>query len=388
MAEKANRATDEAKRPRYASKARAKAYRRPAKKYYAKSHRAARPRVNQLSKQLAMKIPECSSHYIQALFDPFTTMGGVCVPADSFPLPSQKVKVFNRGTINLGTTGFGFIYFAPTPWNDLIALTGTTSASVGNASTVYQAFTNLGSGVFNQLPYNTADRAANTVQARVVASGVRVRYAGTENNRQGLYVSLEEQDHADTSTTLNFLTTRTQAQSDTRRPSGDGNWDQTVCLSGPISPQEYEFTTLQYPISNTTAGTFAAPLVIGMQGGVGDSIEYECVIHVEYIGSKVPGKTQSHSDSLSYGKVVQATKEIAAIKPVQPSGFKEGWAKFTSALSASLPQLIDVGMNAAAAIATRNPMAFANAAGGATKLLMANTQGGRVPTRTQQFIMA
>lgn len=389
MSQSDNRATAPNAKYRKAqySKSRYQAYRAPAK---VAPRRRAQPRTNTISKQLAVKIPECSTHYIQALFDPFSVSAGVCIPADVFPLPSQKVKVFNRGTINLGTTGFGFIGLAPTPWSDLQCITATTSTSVGNAATLFGAYTNLGSGSFSQLPYTNADRLANSVQARVVASGLRVRYAGTENNRQGLYVALEEQDHADTLAGLSFNTARTTPQAGTMRPSGDGSWDQTVCLSGPMSPQEFEFTTLQYPINNLTTGTAISPLVICMQGGAGDAIEYEAVIHIEYIGSKIPGKTASHADSVSYGKVIQAVKEVSAIKPVAPNVFKEGWNKFTSYLAESLPQIVSTGAQLIGGAITRNPNLLMGGAASAGQMLLTAGQPARVPrmTQRQQMVMA
>jgi len=339
--QKANRATDGAKKQ--VSKARYQAYRAPAKRYTKQQRRAA-PRTNMISKQLPMKIPACTVDYINALFDPFNTMGGVCIPADQFPLPSQKSKVFLRGSFALGASGVGFIGLAPSPWNNLTSINHTTATSVGTVNTLFTDFTNLGAGIiaFAQLPFNDADRAAKTVQARVVASGIRIRYSGTELNRQGLYVACEAQDLDDLASTQSFTSLRSQLQAQSKRPSGDGDWDQTVCYSGPVSPQCLEFTGIQYPLNNIFGETAQAarPMVIGCTGGNGDVIEYEAVIHVEYVGSKCNGKTPSHSDTNSYGKVAASVKSVAAVGPVQPAKFGAAWGMFTNMLSDAADQII------------------------------------------------
>jgi len=178
----------------YVSKKRTAAYRAPAKKYKRTTPRAAYAPKSALSKRLEVTIPECSIHYIDSLFDPFDTPAGVCIPCDLFPLPSQKVKTTFRGVGNLGTTGYGWVAVNPTLANDVASIQVTSTASVGGSSTVLSAYTNIGTGMFTMLPYAAADFSGGSVQGRIVAVGIRVRYSGTELNRSGLYVACEEQD--------------------------------------------------------------------------------------------------------------------------------------------------------------------------------------------------
>lgn len=352
------------------SRRRSQVYRAPAK---ANSRRVVQPRVENIGKQLALKVPDCSVHYIQALYDPFDQQAGVCIPADSFPLPSQKVKVFNRGVINLGTTGVGWIGLYPTAFNDLDGIVATTAASVGTPATALSAFTNLTNGKFTQLPYVLADATAGAVQARIVASGLRVRYAGTEDNRQGLYCACEDQDMLNI-VGKSYNDIRALTQSDTRRPSGNGSWDQSVCYSGPVAPHMYEFTQLAYPVNADTGGFKASPLVICMQGGAGDAIEYEAVIHVEYIGSKIPGKTASHADNATYGKIIQTTKEMASLSPIQPEKKVSGFRRFLQFVGDSLPQIISTGVQVAGAVITRNPTLAMGALSSAASLISSSRQ--------------
>ena len=58
--------------------------------------------------QPVLKIADCTAHYIKTLMNPFDSPAGACLPADMFPLPSQKIKTFIRGQCILGTTGYGF----------------------------------------------------------------------------------------------------------------------------------------------------------------------------------------------------------------------------------------------------------------------------------------
>lgn len=384
-----NRATDPAVARRYRSKARYNTYRKPAK---AAARRKYQPKTERMSKQLALKIPECSVHYIQALFDPFDTPAGVCIPADSFPLPSQKVKSFQRGTFNLGTTGYGFIAVAPAPWSDVSIAWTSTDLSVGNASTIATAYTNIGLGANTKLPFNfVTDALANkSVQARVVAAGLRIRYSGTEDNRQGLYVAHEDQDLG-TTIDKSYNDVRDINQSASARPSGDGTWDQTVCYSGPSNPGNVEFTQFKYPLSNNLDNNDPAsfgtwPMIIYCQGGAAQAIEFEICTHIEYIGSKVQGKTKSHADSVTYGKVLETVKDVSAIKPIAPKEGPSAFQRFIGAVQESLPQIVDVGMSVASALATRNPMAIAGAAGSIGKLAYGQSQPRL--TQRQLSIMA
>lgn len=376
-----NRATDPAIARAPRSKARYNTYRKPAK---AAPRRAYQPRTNNISKQLALKIPECSTHYINALFNPFDTPAGVCVPADSFPMPSQKVKTFQRGSFNLGTTGYGYITFAPTPWSDYPSVYYTASNSVGGVNTIATAYTNIANSVNAKLPYNwvTDVNLNKSVQARIVAAGLRVRYSGTEDARQGLYVAYEDQDLGDAGP-LSFAAVRDINQSRSKRPSGDGTWDNTVCYSGPVAPIQTEFSEYTYPLSQNlqptapTGGT--SPYVMYCQGGAGQAVEFEICMHIEYIGRKVQGKTPSHSDAITYGKILETTKSFSAVHPIAPSDTQSGFQKFMGLVRDTLPQLVNV----ASAVATKNPMAIASAVGG-----LAYGQSQSRPSQRQRLIMA
>ena len=341
------------RKPQY-SRRRYGYYRAPARNYKSRTNYSSYARKSNLSKQLSVPIPECSMHYIKALFDPASTPAGVCIPTGEFPIPSQKIKSTFRGVLQLGTTGYGYVTMAPSPWNDITTFSVTTSASVGGASTALNAFTNLGTGSYSQLPYADADRSAATVQARVVAVDLRVRYAGTESGRSGLYVACEEQD-LQSLNAKSYNSIKDIPNAYTTRPSGDGSWDACVSYSGPVAPGNYEYSDASYPLVGT-GGSTSTPFVIVMQGQASDNIEFESTIHIEYIGTKVQGKTKSHADPQTYGKVLESTKTISATEPLRPEGFTKGFGDFVRAVADAAPKIIQVGMGVASSLATGNPI--------------------------------
>jgi hypothetical protein len=176
------------------------------RKTYKKAPAANRRNVKALQKrvpyatprgELAVPIPECTRHYLNAICDPWDTPAGVCLPADMFPLPSQKVKVVSRGNFQLGTSGYGFIGLGPCSTSDTPGISYSTSTSVMTPTTLLSAVTNKGTTGFSKLPYTFADVETNNLaQARIVACGIRIRYNGTEDARQGTMVAFEEQDHS------------------------------------------------------------------------------------------------------------------------------------------------------------------------------------------------
>jgi len=337
---------------RYTSKKRQAAYRAPAKKYKATSNKASYYRKREVAKRLEVTIPECSIHYIDSLFDPFATQAGVCIPCDLFPLPSQKIKTTFRGVCNLGTTGYGFVSVNPSVCNDIVAVRTSTSLSVGGSSTGLSAFTNQGTGMFSMLPYSSADLSNNVLQARVVACGLRVRYSGAEQTRSGLYVACEEQDMQNL-LALDFNRIKDIPNAYTTRPSGDGSWDSIVCYSGPIMPQHIEFSSYVHPLH---IGVNNAPMVVVMQGAPNDSIEIEISTHIEYIGTKIQGKTPSHADPSTYGKIMETTKSLAAIKPVAPEEGPSAFQKFIKGVVDAAPKLVNLAVGIGQSIATENPM--------------------------------
>lgn len=220
-------------------------YKKPTKRYKRPAKKAVKRRYNysrRSNNAIQIDIPECSQHYIKALYDPWNVPAGVCIPCDLFPLPSQKVMVKKRFTVTLSSNGCGFVVFNGSMANDIGCATYSTAGSVGGVDSAFNAGASwtVADALFDTLPYSNADIVTNkTVQARLVAAGIRARYVGIEDKRGGSYISCEEQDHQDLYINTQYNTiNKLKGISNTyvTAPQGDGNWDISACYSGPIKP--------------------------------------------------------------------------------------------------------------------------------------------------------
>ena len=289
------------------------------------------------------------------------------------PIAISEDQAFGRGQFS-GTTGFGYLLVNPCSALDGTVATFTTPTSVMSSTTTFGAVTNLAATQLQTLPYTVAQvsDSTSTVQARMVACGVRVRYAGTEGGRSGTIVCYEEQDHQSLSG-QSYLSSQQAPSSITSRPSGDGTWDGTVCSSGPVSPQELEFTSKVYPNTSTETAS-SGYMVITISGLPADKYDFELFEHIEYIGSAVVAKTPSHADTDQYGKIVQSAKEISAVQPVTPASGPGLFERFSKKVSESLPTLVNMGVGAVRAF-EGDPGGYAQLLGGAASMILGDGPG-------------
>jgi len=268
---------------------------------------------------IAMRNPAlmgCTKHYLASLLDPTSDSSrGACVPS-GYPIASQKVRQFMRGSVGAGTTGVGYVQWTPSWANDVQQVFATTNTSVGTLGTVFTAFTNpmlAANGTMTTLPYNSAQCTSSFLDSRLVSGCLRVRYTGTEDTRGGIFSLLEEPDH-------NGLGPITPSQMlsyencQRIRPSGDGEWA-TVCWSGPCRQSEVDYSNL----AGIPGGKVIAILIESANGLANASYEWECWINIEYVGSIPTGKTESHVDPSGFSKVTSATKAATANGPLGSS---------------------------------------------------------------------
>jgi hypothetical protein len=298
------------------------------------------------------KISECGLMYASALADPANTPVGACIPF-GFPIPSQKIKTFSRGTFALGTTGFGFAVAKPILANDSGNVLVTSSTSVGGSTTLLSAFTNTVANATTKLPFNTAQMAdsQNPVAGRTVAMEIRVRYAGTEQGRNGIVSSLEEPDHRDLKG-ISPATFSSYTSSLNERPPPDGSWH-SVKWSGPVSSSELNYVTTAYFLN-------LHPIGFSIQGVAGDLYEWEFYIHNEYTGTVVNGMTPSHADSDAYTKVVETYKSITSNSPLNNDSAPTAFSEFVSSAGSTLKGLVlDYGVPALAGLISPALVPFA-----------------------------
>lgn len=248
---------------------------------------------------LTSKISLCAARYASALLDPENTPVGACVPW-GFPTPSQKGKGYTSGRMALGTTGYGFVTMQRNMSNDGTAVSYTTATSVGGAGTSLGAFTNLGTSTYANLPYPAASFGANSgsVRGRSVAQILKVRYAGTEANRNGTVYMYEDAQHADLSGRSPAGITGSGIRS-SERPRMDGSWH-TVLLSGPATEVEAEFGT-----SSLLGSAYCCAVIVGTAG---DIYDFESFHVVEFASANIQGLGPAETDVEGYSLVTGATR--------------------------------------------------------------------------------
>lgn len=300
--------------------------------------------------------------------NPFDAPAGACLPADMFPLPSQKLKTFLRGQCVLGTTGYGFCNASMCLSNDTTASSATSAASVMASNTLLTvAIGGIVPQFYTQLPWTIADVGNNLVQGRGVALGLRVRYAGTEANRNGILNFFEDPDHA-LFNTMSYDTIRQRVNCYSTRPPGDGSWS-TVLYSGPVAPSETEFTASNYLSVNGSA-----LLVCVIKGNPGDVYEFEAFQHIEAIGVQTTGKSQSHSDSTNYGKVQETAKNAAGVKSLAVTDEPSVVGSFLRKVVELAPFVIQQGSNVMKAL-EGNPMALLDGMASSAGLIVRSAVG-------------
>jgi len=297
-----------------------------------------------------LRSPHCTTDYIHAITNPFDAPSGACLPADLFPLPTQKLKIWARGSCVLGTTGFGFISVIPTATSDAPAAWATSVTSVMAVSTALNAVTNTASIAFAQSPFLVADINTNkTVQTRLVALGLRLRYTGTEAGRNGIINCMESAEHL-TVAGMSYDFIRTHPNTKTYRPAGDGSWT-TLLYSGPAFTQEMTlFSQDPMTIMGTTTTTGTGVLVAAISGVAADKYEFEIFEHFEAMGINVSGKTRSDADAITYAKAQEAIKDVAGQNSLSLADTAHIIRNYVTKLAQSLPFLIESGSNIALAL--------------------------------------
>jgi hypothetical protein len=308
--------------------------------------------------QAVYKIPHCAMDYLSSLAAPFETPGGVCIPAEVFPLPSQKIKTFIKGRFQTGTTGLGFLIASPCVTNAGTCLSFTQSTSVGTPATTFNNYTNVLTAVNAQFPFDETTRAAGGFHSRIVSYGMRVKYIGKLMDRNGVTTAYEEPDHGNCYTSAASPRTTDEIngnpQSTLVRVGGE-RWDNELYYSGPVQPDEVEFQNSAYPLGQYIS-------VITVEGEPGDSYEYEYVQHTEVIGRLAVSKTPSHSDPAAFGKVLEASKSTSTDGPLNSSNSPSFFSKFMELARTLGPTIVSGGRMVASMLSGNIPSGLLEAA--------------------------
>jgi hypothetical protein len=176
-----------------------------------KAKAAAKPRKMKIENLLppVMRVSttplgRCLKDYIQAAANPFSAPPA-CLP-HSPSRDSTKRRMFYKGTAVVGSGGFGYVVATTQLARDATNGTGYTRAWYASTAAYPDVYLPPGmatgiidvpggaSGVLNT-PYTATSLTNGEAEGRTVALGVRVRYLGSEQDRNGRLVAFEHPSH-------------------------------------------------------------------------------------------------------------------------------------------------------------------------------------------------
>nr|UHS71795.1 MAG: hypothetical protein [Permutotetraviridae sp.] len=320
------------------------------------------------SKRLTARLSDVSCRYMAALYDPRTMSEEASVPNDTSL--SQKVKVSSRGSFSTGTTGYGYIAVQPTCMltNNAAPGTATTATSAGGAPSLGNAYTNTASvGVANS-PWAQATYGSGPGKLtwKLVSCALYVKYAGTELNKGGDIILIEEP----TNKSLLVYSYNTAMNYDfAKRVPVTGDWVHVSFTPGGAPNGTVAPVTTSYSNGDPTA---VGSLTLGAfvnSAGAAQPYDYEIFACFEVLGDTVRSATSSYADPIGFSAISAAADQYMQLDSVLGiDGFLHGvenqldnmsgvgknaqhvqnWA----GLAAFLPQIADIATRALSGAAT------------------------------------
>ena len=263
------------------------------------------------------RLGHCAGKYAESLANPFSGPADACFPVTPACM-SRKCRVFVRSQVGIGTGGAGFACMQPLAGNNGAVTAGNVGTAAAYISTTaYAGATSTGipgldpatagvAGLNHNGDYAIGSFGAQAIQARLVSMGMRVRYASTEQNRGGRVILLEDPEHAD------YSAGASQAQilgNEKAKEHKVGNDWITLCQTGPVTPNEYDYV----PNAYTPALTGTVPnhyMLAVLQSTAGNIFDVEFFWNWEYAGRNARGKTASEADDVGVGVVLGAIKSV------------------------------------------------------------------------------
>lgn len=247
----------------------------------------------------------CAQNYARSLANPFTGPENACVP--NYPaLQSLKQRSWSKGVVSTGTLGIGFVWFDPRVGavNDLNCVFYTDNTFAGTAfsvpPTVGVGFSKSNSGLVS-----TQFGPQATLAYRVVSAGVRARWTGTELNRGGQMICLQNPNHA---SLLGLAPVNLDlVQQTVRLPVKDDQWTNTLFF--PLDSDDLNFRKT-FPNTATAADSdsyYIGIMFVAPSGGTGGTFEWEVYFNHELTGYNVRGQTPSHNDPSGFAAVNAVT---------------------------------------------------------------------------------
>lgn len=241
------------------------------------------------------KLSPCGQKYAAALIAPWSMAAkGACMPM-GFNQPSQKGSCVAKFQMTTTSANFGYVMWQPVIAKDVTQGARWSTGGTGSATDPFNAapFTS-GTAAPSQLPYSVADIAATKdLQGRLVAGGIRIKYAGSQFDEGGIYLALEEQGHGQL-LSKNYNQIRDNNACHNRSViEMKGEWF-SATWSGPVRESETEYIDNPNQSDPALAGTSVTlfPIAIAVNSAKpGAVFDCEAWWLTEYIGSATTNAT-------------------------------------------------------------------------------------------------
>jgi hypothetical protein len=183
-----------------------------------------------------------------------------------FPVSnSYKVRGWLDVTITTGTNGFGFLAINPALVNNVNCICYSNSAATYTGTSV--PATNAGTAGttavgFANLPFTSAQLAAQTLQGRIVACGFSVTSTTATLYEQGVLQVYFDPNHADlTGSTPALISSRGEALTTMVKKGDEHHYAYTL-----INETEMTYQAVSYPLNNTAGVSNAIIMLSGAAG--------------------------------------------------------------------------------------------------------------------------
>jgi hypothetical protein len=299
----------------------------------------------------ATSLSACAAQYGQTLANPFTGPLG-CVP--EYPsLPSLKARVYAKGSFSTGAAGFGTIAVDPerSVVNDNSCVLFSTASYAGTTMSTDPTAVGISSAMSNAT-YAQADigNSAADVAFRVVGSGLKIRYTGTQLNMGGVKICLHDPTHAN-------LALRTESEMDAEkqsvRISVTREW--TTVLYRPVARNELNYRGTIQAHTDTNA-FYMGILIQSADPSLTLPFEFEFFTVVEYQGRIVRGQTPTHADPVGAAAASFVTQVSSALQPSNASDHQR-----SSSIVQHMASYVAHGMSRAQTVSSSSPKAASGA---------------------------
>lgn len=281
------------------------------KKTGRKGLKAASANLNNTAKK-ARKLVTLSKptvDYARCLGNPFS--GPLAQLPNAPANHTKKFRTFIRGGFEAQTSN-GHAWIMATPRVGVVNDVSSVSGSLTTGTNISWFNTSVGADRFfatTNSEYTTAQvgTGENQLEYRVVSSGLRIRYTGTELNRGGIVVGIQDPNH---NSLQDRLLTSVDAEEVSRRFNVKRDW--ITILYSPVNNGDLNFH------STLPAGPpelWYLGFAIQAPAGTPSTYEFEFYSCYEAFGKNIRAMTPSPVDAAGFAAVHSASSLGSALRP-------------------------------------------------------------------------